>query len=421
MIVGEELSASPGTWTGSPTSYTYQWESCNALGEGCLSVSGATSSSYMLTPSDLESTVRVVVTASNADGSTTAISPPTGPVVPAAPTNEAPPTIGGTAEAGETLSASPGTWTGSPTSYAYQWEDCNSAGEECDEVSGATSPSYELTASDVGHTVVVVVTASNAGGSTSVASSPTAVVAAELTAPTNEVAPSISGSALVGKQLSASPGRWTGHPTSYAYQWEDCNAAGEECDEVSGAKSSTYELTASDVGHTVRVVVTAKNATGATPASSEATAVVVAQSPAAPANTALPVISGSAVEGQTLSASSGTWTDSPTSYAYQWEDCNAAGKECKEISGATSPSRKLASGDVGHTIRVVVKATNAGGTGKATSAATGTVLPPAPANTGLPDDRRVGRRRRNAERRQGNVDGEPDLVRVSVGGLQHGR
>ena len=140
VIVGEELSASPGTWTGSPTSYAYQWESCNALGEGCLSVSGATSSSYTLTPSDLESTVRVVVTASNADGSTTATSPPTGPVVPAAPTNEVPPAIGGTAEAGETLSSSPGTWTGRPTSYSYQWEDCNAAGEECDEVRAGRHP-----------------------------------------------------------------------------------------------------------------------------------------------------------------------------------------------------------------------------------------------------------------------------------------
>jgi hypothetical protein len=301
-------------------------------------------------------------------------SPPTGPVVPAAPTNEAPPTISGTAEAGETLAASPGAWTESPTSYAYQWEDCNSAGEACSEVRGATSSSYRLTASDVGHTVVVVVTASNAGGSTPTASSPTAVVAAEQTAPTNEVPPSISGYALVGEKLTASPGEWTGHPMSpFAYQWEDCNAEGGGCSEITGAKSQTYTLIAGDVGHTIRVVVTASNASGSTPASSEVTAVVVAQTPAAPTNETVPTISGSAVEGQTLTASHGTWSGSPTSYAYQWEDCNAAGNACAEISGATASTRKLASGDVGHTLRVVVKATNAGGTGKATSAATGTV------------------------------------------------
>jgi hypothetical protein len=383
-IVGEELSASPGTWTGSPTSYAYQWEDCDALGEGCLSIGGATEASYTLAPGDLSSTIRVVVTASNTNGSTAAISAATGTVLPLAPASEAPPVLAGTAEEGETLSSSPGTWTGSPTSYAYQWEDCNSAGEACSEVGGATSPSYKLTASDVTHTVVVVETATNAGGSTPAASSPTAVVVPELAAPTNETPPSISGSALVGEQLSASHGTWTGRPTSYAYRWEDCDAAGSSCSEITGATSSKYTLTTSDIGHTIRVVVTASNTSGPASASSDATATVVAKAPAAPTNTALPAVSGSDVEGDTLKASTGTWTGSPTSYAYQWEDCNAAGASCSEISGAISASRKLAASDVGHTLRVVVKATNAGGTGKATSAATSTVVPPAPTNTAVP-------------------------------------
>jgi hypothetical protein len=383
-IVGEQLSASPGTWSGSPTFYAYQWEGCDALGEGCLSIAGATESSYTLAPGDLSSTIRVVVTAGNANGSTAAISAATGTVMPLAPASEAPPVLTGTAEVGETLSASSGTWTGSPTSYAYRWEDCDSAGEECSEVSGATSPSYKLTASDVGHTVVVVVTASNAGGPTSAASNPSAVVVPELTAPANETPPSISGSALVGEQLSASHGTWTGHPTSYTYQWEDCDAAGGGCSEIAGAESSKYTLLAGDIGDTIRVVVTASNTSGPTSASSDATAPVVAKAPAAPANTALPAVSGSDVEGDTLKTSTGTWTGSPTAYAYQWEDCNAAGEGCTAISGATSSSRKLAAGDVGHTLRVVVKATNAGGTGKATSAATSKVVPPAPANTALP-------------------------------------
>jgi hypothetical protein len=95
--------------------------------------------------------------------------------------------------------------------------------------------------------------------------------------------------------------------------------------------------------------------------------------PPAPKNTAPAIVSGSAVENQTLTASRGTWSGSPTSYAYQWDDCNKAGESCSPISGATASRHVLASSDVGHTLRVVVKATNAGGTGEAISAATGVV------------------------------------------------
>ena len=49
-----------------------------------------------------------------------------------------------------------------------------------------------------------------------------------------------------------------------------------------------------------------------------------------------------AEEGQTLSASTGTWTESPTSYAYQWQDCNSSGESCATISGATTSSYTLA-------------------------------------------------------------------------------
>ncbi len=81
-----------------------------------------------------------------------------------------------------------------------------------------------------------------------------------------------------------------------------------------------------------------------------------------------------AEEGQTLSATQGTWTNSPTSYAYQWEDCNTAGEACANIGGATSSSYKLVAGDVGHRVRAAVTASNAGGSTKASSAATGTVV-----------------------------------------------
>jgi subtilisin family serine protease len=78
--VGHALSASPGTWTQSPYSYTYAWWRCSATGTGCKAVSGATASSYLVTTADDGSTLEVKVTATNAEGSATATSART-PVV----------------------------------------------------------------------------------------------------------------------------------------------------------------------------------------------------------------------------------------------------------------------------------------------------------------------------------------------------
>ena len=62
--------------------------------------------------------------------------------------------------------------------------------------------------------------------------------------------------------MSASPGVWAGAPTAYTYQWEKCNGSGGDCKAISGATGSKLHLTPSDVGHTIAVQVTARNATG---------------------------------------------------------------------------------------------------------------------------------------------------------------
>jgi hypothetical protein len=190
--------------------------------------------------------------------------------------------------------------------------------------------------------------------------------------PSNTVLPSVSGSTVEGQTLSVSKGTWTGSPTSYSYEWEDCNTAGESCSKITGATATTYKLVEGDVGHTLRAVVTASNAGGSTHAISDATATVAPLG--APTNTVPPSVSGSTVEGQALSVSKGTWTGSPTSYTYEWQDCNAAGESCSKITGATSTTYKLVEGDVGHTLRVGVTATNVAGSNEAFSAATGIVL-----------------------------------------------
>ena len=90
----------------------------------------------------------------------------------------APPAPSGEPKQGQTLTAANGQWNPTPTSYAYQWEDCDGQGTDCVAITGATDSSYVLRSSDVGHTLVVLVTARNQHSSSSpAASAPTAVIA----------------------------------------------------------------------------------------------------------------------------------------------------------------------------------------------------------------------------------------------------
>ncbi|HEY3961244.1 MAG TPA: hypothetical protein VGL84_01845 [Gaiellaceae bacterium] len=98
-----------------------------------------------------------------------------------------------------------------------------------------------------------------------------------------------------------------------------------------------------------------------------------AASAASPQNTASPTISGTAKVGSTLTATNGTWSNSPTSYVYRWQRCATDGTRCGDVTGATSQTYTPASGDVHHTIRVVVAASNADGKTAARSAATDVV------------------------------------------------
>ena len=75
------------------------------------------------------------------------------------PTNTSSPQITGTTTQGEALSATSGGWDGDPSGYAYQWQRCDSGGGNCTAIEGATSPTYTLTAADVGTTIRITVTA----------------------------------------------------------------------------------------------------------------------------------------------------------------------------------------------------------------------------------------------------------------------
>jgi hypothetical protein len=175
---GDTLSAGTGAWKNGPTGYAYAWQDCTGQITGCSAIGGATSSTYTLKASDVGKYVSVTVTASNSGGSTPVTSASVGPVLPPAPTISQAPTVTGTAEQGDTLSVGNGTWNNGPTQYSYAWEDCNGAGSDCAAITGATSSSYELSAADIGSTIVCVVTATGPGGSTPVSTKKTALVTA---------------------------------------------------------------------------------------------------------------------------------------------------------------------------------------------------------------------------------------------------
>jgi outer membrane protein assembly factor BamB len=192
--------------------------------------------------------------------------------------------------------------------------------------------------------------------------------------PVNTAPPTVSGTPAQGQTLSGTTGTWTNSPTSYAYQWQRCASGGASCGNVSGATSPSYVVSATDVGSSIRLVVTASNQGGSASAASAATAVVV---PLPPANTAPPTVSGTPVERSQLTASTGTWTNSPTAFAYQWQRCDSSGGSCGAISGATTSTYSPGPADWGSALRVAVTASNAGGaSAPATSAPTTPVTAP---------------------------------------------
>ncbi|HLH14728.1 MAG TPA: hypothetical protein VKV16_08045, partial [Solirubrobacteraceae bacterium] len=304
-------------------------------------------------------------------GNTYATTPEEATIDNTAPANTTAPAISGSAEDGQTLSASAGSWSGTqPISYAYQWQSCNSAGEACTNISGANEATYVLGHGAVGATLRVTVTATNVEGASSASSAPTSVVVA--LPPSDATPPSISGVAQEGQTLTAGEGTWDGTPPlTYSYQWQQCDSTGASCVAIEGATEATLTLAAAQVGHTIRVEVTATNSVGSSSSVSAPSAVVVVQ---LPLETVAPSIGGSAVVGATLTAENGVWYGAkPITYAYQWESCTASGEDCAPVEGATGSSFTPSAAEIGHAIRLLVTATNSLGTGEATSATTAAV------------------------------------------------
>ena len=230
--VGETLSATDGTWSNEPTGFAYQW-----LADG-TAVTGATSSTFVLTKDQRGKRMSVRVTASKTGlTSGTATSEETAAVAGGPLENKTKPTIAGQTLEGATLTADPGTWepeTATPV-FTYQWVADGA------NIAGATARTYTLTSAEVGKTVTVKVTASANGYDSA---TETSAGVGPIDEPQGEIivtgGPSIAGTDTVGELLSLNPGSVTPGDATITVQWFRDGTA------ITGATARTYRLVAAD-------------------------------------------------------------------------------------------------------------------------------------------------------------------------------
>jgi len=320
----------PGTWTPTPTSLTIQWYRDNEP------IAGATGEIYLFTLADRGKRVRVDVTGKLAGYGDTVRSSPTY-TTPLLDFEAVPvPTITGKPAGGHTLTAKPGAWTPKATAYTYQWLRAGTA------ITGATKGTYKLTAADAGKAISVTVTASTQGYA------PASATSQALTMPkffSKAPAPTVTGTAKVGKTLTAKAGTWSPKPTKVTYQWLRNGKA------IKGATKATYKVVAKDRGTKITVRTTAtKSGYGTTERTSKAKAIPALKFAKAP----VPTVTGTAKAGKTLTAKAGAWSPKPTTVTYQWL------RNGKAINGATKATYKLTASDKGKKITVKVTAKKSG-------------------------------------------------------------
>lgn len=288
---------------------------------------------------------------------------------------------------GDTLEGTDGSYQGNglpgeTITVSRQWRRCNSQGDACEDISGATEARYTVTKADIGSTIRLRNT---------VACVPLQCDTIEDSAPTGVVraAPDITALSIArsGRRLTANPAG-TGHPPlTVSYRWRRCTGARpSDCADIPGATGRTFTLTTADVRKRLRVVVTASNARGPVSRQSDAVGPIAA---APPVSTSPPRISGSALAGSLLSSTLGGWRgEGPIRYSRYWLRCPGAGLSgCTPIPGATGATYRLTADDVGRRLRLFVVADGLG-TSSSISAPTATVWfslgDPPPPPTSLP-------------------------------------
>jgi hypothetical protein len=325
--VGQELTATVGSWSPVPTSTSVQWK------RDGKAIEGATGTTYTVTLDDANAKLSVVVSGTKdgyADASASSVETDT--VAAGQFTAPAKAAVSGDRVVGQTLTADAGTWSPTPT-LAYQWL------RDGTPITNADHATYTVTADDVDADITVQVTGSAHGYADLTITSDGATVVAKgvITA----AQPVILGQAQVGRTLTAKAEGWTPNPHSFSYQWY---LNGEAID---GATEATYTILESQVGSTLTVTVAGERDGYQSTAAIESDPVEVSAAGhfASPEEIS---VSGSYVVGQVLTAAVGTWNPEPVTVGYQWL------RSGKPIDGATEADYRLTADDAGKVITVKV-------------------------------------------------------------------
>ncbi|WP_394159762.1 hypothetical protein [Galactobacter valiniphilus] len=232
--VGSALSVSKGSWSSGPSAYTYQW-----LRDGRV-IKGATKSSYVLAAVDEGHRIRAKVTGTRSGyASGTAQTSVTGKIGVGRLTVKKKPTVSGTQLPGRKLTVSKGSWSTSPSSFAYRWYRNGKA------IKAATKSTYKLTTADRGKKISVTVWAKKAGYATKSAKSGSKYI---YKSGLKIGAVSVKGTRKVGKTVKAAVAKPSG--VTVKYQWYRNGSA------IKGATKASYKLREDDWLEKVSVRVT---------------------------------------------------------------------------------------------------------------------------------------------------------------------
>ena len=329
-----------GTVTPASATVTYQWQRSQTAEGTYSNIAGATSDSYTLTAGDLNYYIKVKATGSGSY-SGTVTSDYRGPVGQTALVSIGP--IIGTTSPGYTLTA--GALTPQGATASYQWFLSNWAGDTWNPISGAISNTHTVRGADNGGFLKVVAT-----GTGAYTGSVEAITSARVTGSSTPVTAiaAISGVAEVGVTLAA--GALTPATATVTYQWQRHDTASGEYDNITGATSSTYKLTAADCNHYIKLMATGSGAYTGIVFSNYVGPVAAAMV------TAIGNISGSTVVGEVLTA--GTLTPSGAAVTYQWQRSATENGTYGDIIGATYKTYNITENDEGYYFKVIAIGTN---------------------------------------------------------------